>query len=145
MRTSDQLIVSGMSLDGRPVSLNQLQGRAILLNFWATWCGACQEEFPFLEELYSRFRGNGLVVIGVNVDDSTNMGQVTRFVSDFEITFPVWLAPAAMEAPTLESVIGLPTTVIIDRSGRETWRHSGILDRHSQGVIEAIYSALRLN
>jgi thiol-disulfide isomerase/thioredoxin len=138
----DQVLIDASALNGQVVSLTALRGKAVLLSFWATWCRACQEEFPHLQALSNRFESKGLVVIGVNVDDQANGDLVRRFVSDFALTLPVWLAPAAMDA-TGPGIVGLPTSILIDRSGRERWRHAGLLDPRASGVLQAISEVLR--
>jgi len=101
--------------DGKAVALATLKGQVVLLNFWATWCPPCREEMPSMERLHREFRGQGLALLGVNVEE--NPKQVARFVRDFQLTFPT-LLDVDGEVTRLYRVRGLPATFLIDRTGR---------------------------
>lgn len=111
------------SLDGKPVSLASFRGRVVLLNIWATWCAPCVWEMPALERLYRELRSEGFVVVAVSVDADAPAGlespaaKVRAFVEERDLSFPVLLDPAGT-VQRLYQVVGLPTTVLIDREGR---------------------------
>ncbi len=112
------------SLDGKPVSLSDFQGSVILINFWATWCPPCQAEIPDFEEAYRQRAGDGLVVLGVNVEEPA--GEVRPFVTDMGITYPVVLDRDGRVSREYRA-LGLPTSLLVDQDGVIRYRKEGIL------------------
>jgi len=106
-----------VSLAGERVSLQGLQGKAVLLNLWATWCAPCVAEMPELDALAARHRAKGLTVVGVNADTAGNASKVRDFVAQRKIGFAIWLDPENSVNGALR-VQSLPTTFVIDRQGR---------------------------
>jgi len=103
------------TLDGEEITLSKLKGKAILLDFWATWCGPCREAVPHLVEFYESYQDRGFEVIGLNLDKS-NPGAVRTFVKSFNIPYPIVIAPD--EVVRNYGVTGLPTTILIDKEGK---------------------------
>jgi len=101
-------------LNGRDMSLSDLRGQAVILNFWATWCFPCREEMPLLDKEYQAKKEDGLVVVGVNVGESPT--QVQEFVDEIGVTFPIWL-DQSQQVSRRYRVFGLPSTFFIDREG----------------------------
>ena len=106
---------NGRMTDGREVSLASLQGKVVLLNFWATWCLECRPEMPALERLHREFSAQGLAVIGINAREGT--ATIRDYAKELGLTFPVILDPSGKINSTY-GVIGLPTTFLIARDGR---------------------------
>jgi peroxiredoxin len=100
--------------DGKVVRLADFKGRAVILDFWATWCGPCREALPVLELLHRTFAGRGLVVLGVNTEDA----QIARGFLRKEGYTIRSLADAKERVTSAYKVVPLPTTVVIDREGR---------------------------
>jgi len=107
---------------GKEVSLEQLKGKVIFLDFWATWCAPCRDELPELEALFKKYQGQGLIVIGVNVDATAAI--IAKFLDKKHITFPM-LIDAKGEAGDAYRVTGLPTAFLINRDGFIRYRHGG--------------------
>ncbi len=103
-----------IGLDKQEVSLSGLRGKPVLLNFWATWCGPCRIEMPFLQEVYEEWTGKGLVVLAVNLQE--NPTTVKKFVENGGLTFPVLLSPGN-EVPLAYNIRGIPATFLIDADG----------------------------
>ncbi len=103
-------------LEGRNHRLEDLRGRIVLLNFWATWCGPCREELPALDQLASRHAEDGLVVVGISLDRA-GREAVAGFLEGRGIGFPVLLDPNS-EVGDRYGVRFYPTSVVIDRQGR---------------------------
>lgn len=98
------------------VPLASLRGKAVLLNFWATWCGPCQEEMPSLEALYQRYKDKGFVVLGVSLDDE-GWPAIEEFTKRIPISFPI-LLDAQQAISDLYQVYRIPETYLIDPSGK---------------------------
>lgn len=103
------------TLGGQEITLSELKGKVILLDFWATWCGPCRESIPHLIQLYKNYQKDGLVVIGMNVEKG-EMDTVRRFVKSLDIPYPITLSPDEVQRDY--RVSGLPTTILIDKQGR---------------------------
>ena len=114
-------------LDGKTWELSTLQGRAVLLNFWATWCDPCREEMPSLQALTQRHEGEGLLVLMVNYRESA--GSIKRFLERMPLSMPVLLDSDGAAARAWTSRV-FPTTVMIDRSGRPRHQVVGAVDWH---------------
>ena len=102
------------TLDGEVVQLSDLQGKAVVLNFWATWCPPCRAEMPELQAAYDSYAAGGLVVLGVNQGE--DRATVETFLTQRNLTFPVALDVQG-DVSRLYQVNSLPTTFFIDRDG----------------------------
>jgi peroxiredoxin len=112
------------TLDGGTLDLAAYRGRPVLLNFWATWCGPCVREFPLLRRTLGQRRSDGLVVLGVLVNDSA--GNARGFVREHGGTWTVGIDQGAKAAAAFK-VIGLPETVFVRRDGTLSSRVLGEL------------------
>lgn len=112
--------------NGKTSRLSDWKGRPVVINFWATWCTPCQEEMPLLIEAHRTHSADGLIMLGVNAQESAE--QAKKFVDKFQIPFAVVLDSRG-EVMQLYTVRGLPTTVFIDREGRIVARYAGLLSR----------------
>ena len=101
-------------LEGKAWSLKSLEGKVVLVNFWATWCPPCRKEVPDLEALYKQFKDKGLVVLAISDEDA---GKVKPFAARQGISYTVLLDPGR-KVNTLFHVMGIPKTFIYDRSGK---------------------------
>ena len=104
------------SLDGKNLRLSDLRGKAVLLNFWATWCGPCKIETPWLVELQNQYGAQGLQVIGVAMDDS-GKDDIAKFAKDMGVNYPVLLGKEAV-GDAYGGVPALPETFFIGRDGK---------------------------
>jgi len=112
--TSPALTVT--TLDGEELALEDLRGRVVLVNFWATWCPPCRVEMPLLQAMAERHTARGLVVLGLSVDRGPAR-EVKAFLTERGITYPVAIVgPGAERA--FGGVRGYPTSFLLDRSGR---------------------------
>jgi thiol-disulfide isomerase/thioredoxin len=114
------------TLSGAAIRLSDLRGKAVLLNFWATWCVPCRTEMPTIEALYQAYRDRGLAVVGINLDMLSTAG-LEGFVKEVTVTFPIVLDPSWSTARAYR-VFGLPTTYLIDRWGNVVVREMGARD-----------------
>jgi peroxiredoxin len=129
---------SGSTVEGQKVSLAGLQGRVVLLNFWATWCRECGPEMPVLEQLHRDFAAEGLTVLGINVREGKP--TIQRYAKSLGLTFPLVVDPKG-EIRVSYGVIGLPTTFMIGRDGRVVARAIGARDwgsAEARALIQAL-------
>jgi len=115
---------SRFDLDHTRVSLAAYRGKVVLLNFWATWCAPCRLEMPRFVEWQSRYRGNGLQVVGVSIDDDDS--PVRPFVQKLKLNYPVLMGDARLGESY--GVLGVPVTFLIDRRGVIRARFEGEAD-----------------
>jgi len=111
------------SLEGKKVRLSDLQGKIVLINFWATWCAPCRLEMPLIEERAERYSSQ-LAVLGVNFDEPQD--QVQSFVDELGLRFDVLLDPGA-QVQDLYQVRGYPTSLFVDEAGIVRFIHIGFL------------------
>ena len=110
------------SLDGKPLTLADLHGKVVFLNFWATWCGPCRAEIPDLIALQDRYKDR-LQIIGLNVDDEE--ADIQKYATEMGINYPV-----AMTSNDIRIQYGgipaLPTSFVLDTEGRVVQKHVGL-------------------
>ena len=120
-------------LEGKEVKLSELRGRAVLLDFWATWCAPCRAVLPVVELLHRQFKDKGLAVFGVDDEDSEVLG---KFLQKFGYTLPTLLDPDRRVANKFE-VGGIPTAILIDKQGKIA------LFKIESGTYEELRDSLR--
>ena len=104
------------SLDGKSMRLSDLRGKAVLLNFWATWCGPCKIETPWLVELQNQYGSQGLQVIGVEMGDD-GKDDIAKFAKDMGVNYPVLFGKEAV-GEAYGGVPALPESFFIGRDGK---------------------------
>lgn len=97
--------------------LSDYRGSVVLVNFWATWCPPCRIEMPTLQAVYEKLGDQGLIVLGLNWTQVDAPRQVEPYVEGLGVTFPVLLDPDGRVADSIYPLQGLPTSIIIDRTG----------------------------
>jgi thiol-disulfide isomerase/thioredoxin len=111
-------------LSGQEISPATLKGKVVLIDFWATWCPPCRKEIPHFNKLYARYREQGLIVIGLALDDKA--AEVRTFMRQMPIAYPVALA-----SPELQQQFGgievYPTAFLFDREGRMIKKYLGYI------------------
>ena len=116
------------TLDGKELSLENQRGKAVVLNFWATWCGPCRSEMPALQQTYENFKAQGMLLWGIDVGETPD--QVEKFAKQIGITFPLLLDRDSKTSRTYR-VFGLPTTVFVGRDGVITDVAIGAMDEQT--------------
>ena len=116
------------TLDGRSVTLSQLRGHAVVINFWASWCVPCRAEAPEFQRAYEQHHGDGLTVLGVYDALSDSRDNAQAFVKEFNMGYPI---PLDVDGKVSDAyrVPGLPTTFFIDAQGVIRNLIMGQLDR----------------
>jgi len=110
------------NLDGEDVSLDDFEGKVVVLDLWATWCPPCREEIPFLIELYDEFEEQGLEIVGVGLDQG-GATDLAPFVDSYGIDYTIVVGNRSVSEAY--KVSGIPTTLIIGRDGRIAAKHVG--------------------
>jgi peroxiredoxin len=110
------------NLAGQSDALSQYKGQVVMVNFWATWCGPCQQEMPLLDQMYKKYKPAGFTLIGVNVDKEAP--AVKELLARKPVSFPVLLDPANQVSKAYH-VDEMPSSVIIDRKGQIRYIHRG--------------------
>lgn len=110
------------SRSGDTVSLTQLKGKVVMLNFWASWCGPCRQEMPLLDQMHKRYSALGFTLVGVNVD--ANSKDAEQWLSKTPVSFPV-LFDRDSKVSAMYDVKAMPSTVFIDRKGNVRYLHKG--------------------
>jgi cytochrome c-type biogenesis protein len=122
-------------------SLSALRGQVVLLNAWATWCVPCREEMPAFERLHERYRDRGLRIVGVNVGEGEGADGVEAQVRSLGITFDIWRDPASHIQKRFRT-LGVPETLLLDRSGAVVRHWRGAIDPNAPENLEPVLSAL---
>lgn len=128
------------SKEGGNVRLQEQVGNVVLLNFWASWCGPCREELPYLEELQQEYVDLGFTVLAVNVDEDPAKADI--LLNDIPVSFPV-LFDVNDDVSKLYDVQAMPTTVIIDRDGNQRLLHKGYKRGDEVKYKQAVKALLR--
>jgi len=110
------------ALDGRIVDMQDLRGRVVLLEFWATWCSTCMKELPRLKALHDKYRGRGLQIVGVSLDEPADQEKLAALLARENIRWPQYF-PGDGHYRTSElaqrfGVQGIPAAFLLDKQGR---------------------------
>jgi peroxiredoxin len=117
------------TIDGKDVKLSDYKGKAVLLNFWATYCEPCKIEMPWFAELNKQYAPQGLQVVGVAMDDA-GIDAIRKYSTDLGVNYPILVGKEAV-ADLYGGMQFLPTTFYIDRQGKIVDRVFGLVS-HSQ-------------
>ncbi|MCE1164266.1 MAG: TlpA family protein disulfide reductase [Bacteroidetes bacterium] len=117
-------LFSGKTSAGETVNLADYRGKVLILDFWASWCKPCKEEFPFLVDFYSRNSDSVFSILAVNIDNES--GNVNKFLAGLgkEVPFKVILDPES-KIPSQYNIDAMPTVFVIDKKGLVRYVHIG--------------------
>lgn len=111
-----------VSREGDRIQLPGVQAKAVLINFWATWCDPCREEVPGLVRLFEKYRAKGLVVVGISFD--TSQDKLANFVREFRVPYPIWIGNKTLVRKWV--VRGVPSSYLVDGGGKIRKRYLGV-------------------
>lgn len=125
--------------DATPFDLSRYQGKVVVLDFWASWCGPCRRSFPWLNEMHAKYEDQGLVIIGVNLDHSEE--DAAAFLAEFPADFQIHYDREMHLAQKFE-VQAMPSSYVIGRTGEVKARHLGFKvkrqDEYEAVLVEAL-------
>ncbi len=128
------------AMKGPNTRLQELRGRVVLVNFWATWCGPCRQEMPHLNRLHEKYKRAGLVLLGINVDDDP--ANAASVAAKLGIQFPV-LLDTDKKVSDQYDLQAMPSTYLIDRDGKVRYVHRGYLDGYEVQYDKQIRELLK--
>lgn len=129
------------NLLGQEVALEDLRGKVVLLNLWATWCAPCRMETPYLQAVYEEYADQGFEIVGISMDTGDAADDVEMFVDEYEVTYTILHDPE-MRGMELYRVLGLPATFLIDREGVLRWMRYGPIPEDDPDFVGALEDVL---
>lgn len=126
------------SLDGKNMKLSDFRGKAVLLNFWATWCGPCKIEMPWFVELQNQYAAQGFQIVGVAMDDASKE-DIGKFAKDMGVNYPILIGKESV-GDQYGGVPALPESFLIGRDGKIVDKIIGL--RGKAEIEDAIRKAI---
>jgi thiol-disulfide isomerase/thioredoxin len=114
-------------VDGNVVQSGAFKGKVEVIDFWATWCGPCREEIPGFNDLAKKYGPDGLVIIGISVDQQDAVAALKKTIKKLAITYPIVLADGSVASDFDPNMDAVPTTFIVDRDGNIRERTVGAM------------------
>jgi thiol-disulfide isomerase/thioredoxin len=128
-------------IPGHRQQLSSLNGKAIVVNFWATWCVPCRSEMPEITHVYAAYRNRGVAFLGAAYEERSARPKVQEFMKTFEMQFPVWLEVSEGTMKLFGVGPGVPATIILDAQHRIAARIPGPTDEAQlRGLIDRVLS-----
>lgn len=103
-------------MDGKPYTLSEFRGKAVLINLWATWCPPCRAEMPAIENIYQEFKDQGFIVLAINATNQDDVSAIRPFLNQYNVTLPI-LIDETGNVSTAYKLQSLPSSYFIDRKG----------------------------
>ena len=124
-------------LDGKPVALEQLKGKVVMVNFWATWCPTCKADMPQWQKFYDTYKDKGFELIAVSIDDDEK--ELRTVTKQRGYTFPVAWRNDDKTDDNFGDVIGTPTLYVVDKTGKVAWTKRGrVTYAQLQEIVEPL-------
>ncbi len=111
------------TLEGGQITLSELRGKVVVIDFWATWCPPCREEIPGFIKLYDQYKDEGLEIIGISLDTGEK-SKLSAFVKEWKINYPIVIGDDNVTRD-YGGIRAIPTTFIIDKKGAIREKHIG--------------------
>ena len=129
------------TIEGKEFTLSEQTGRVIVLDFWASWCAPCREEFPFLIELANQNMDKSFAVVAVNIDKKS--ANAKAFIAKLKVEVPFVIpVDAESKIPSKYEVENMPTTFIIDKKGVVRYIHKGFAESYKEEYKKQIAELL---
>ncbi len=108
--------ISLLDTNGNEITLSELRGHPVIINFWATWCPPCRAEMPAMQRAYKDFEEEGVIILAVNSTNQDALPAVQQFIVEYDISFPVLYDNQGTAANTYQ-ISSLPTTFFVGKDG----------------------------
>lgn len=122
--------------------VGQYAGKVVVVDFWASWCVPCRRSFPWLNAMHDKYAGQGLVIVGVNLD--MEQGDATKFLEEYPAEFAI-VYDRDKELARQYGVVAMPSSYVIGRDGRVTAKHMGFKvkqqDEYEALIVEALQAS----
>ncbi|HEX9163791.1 MAG TPA: TlpA disulfide reductase family protein [Thermoanaerobaculia bacterium] len=122
------------------VSLHDLRGKVVYVDFWASWCGPCRQSFPWMSSMSEKYAKDGLVIVAVNLDKDVDAAG--SFIQEYTPPFTIAFDPAGKTAEAF-GVEAMPSSFIVSRTGKIMYAHQGFEQSKSKALEEKIKDALK--
>jgi len=122
------------------ISLHDLHGKVVYVDFWASWCGPCRQSFPWMTSMSEKYGKDGLVIVAVNLDKDVNAAGA--FIQQYAPPFKIAFDPAGKTAEAF-GVEAMPSSFIVSRTGAITYAHQGFEQSKSKDLEEKLKDALK--
>lgn len=119
-----------IDLNGKPYAGEALRGKPLVVNFWARWCGPCKQEIPDLVEAHAKYKGQGVVTVGIGIEERVD--SVREFAKAYEMDYTVLLAGdqgISLLRALGDTTSGLPYTLVLNRAGKVVARKLGVMSK----------------
>ena len=133
-KTSKPIKLSLPDMNGKRVSVQDLRGQVVVLNFWATWCGPCNTEMPMLVQAAQQYKQQSVAFLGASVDDSKTQKNIPAFLDRYHVGYTILTGASADDLDKLKLGAAVPATAFIDASGIVRFR---ILGQMRPGELQA--------
>lgn len=119
--------------DNTPVTFVSLKGKPLIVNFWARWCGPCRKEIPDLAEMHAKYKGKGLAIVGIAIEDAANRDSVREFAKAYDMNYTLVIGGVQTGIELMQTLgnpkSGLPFTIVIDRQGKVVAKKLGAMNK----------------
>lgn len=122
-------------LQGKSLSTSELKGKVVFINFWASWCPPCRAEFPSIQKFYDQYKSNeNIVFLTINMDDKPELG--TAYLQKENLNVPFWIPSGTIPQEVFSGA--LPTTLLLDKTGKIRMKHTGVADYSTASFYKQI-------
>lgn len=134
----DSAKLTTVLLDGKPVALDQLKGKVVMVNFWATWCPTCKAEMPQWQKFYDAYKDKGFDLIAMSIDEDEK--DLRTYAKEHKsYTFPIAWRDDDKSRDNFGDIIGTPTLFVVDKNGKVAWMKRGrVTYAQLQEVVEPL-------